>query len=133
MTICNLAEQVKPFGDKIDWMEVHHVASHPKKKAGKSSTIKKKRQDSYEDTGFCSSINQTQDGTSNGVAGPRLKPEMTLNSEVVNGYVVLSEFLSTASAKWSGFNRRLYFDPSELDQQKQFASRIHEDNVFECM
>jgi hypothetical protein len=123
---------VKPFVDKIDWMEVHCVATHLKKKASKIS-IKKKQQDSYEDTGFCSSMNQTREGASDGIARPRLKPETTLNLEVINGYIVLSEFLSTAGAKWSGSNRRLYFDPLEPDQQKRFTSRIHEDNVFECM
>jgi hypothetical protein len=91
MTVCNSAKQVKPFVDKIDWMEVHHVASCPKKNAGRKS-IEKKQQDSYEDPGSCSSINQTQEGASDGIAGPRLKLEMTLNLEVVNGYIVLSEF-----------------------------------------
>jgi hypothetical protein len=73
MTVRNTARTVKPFVDKIDWLEIHWVACHVKKKAGKSS-IKKKRQDKYEDTGFCSSINQTRQGTSDGIAGPRLKP-----------------------------------------------------------
>jgi hypothetical protein len=41
MTVQNLAQQVKPFVDRMDWMEVPHIASHPKKKTGKS-TIKNK-------------------------------------------------------------------------------------------
>jgi hypothetical protein len=74
MTVQNSVEKAKLFLDRIDWMEVHHVACCPKKKAG-NSCIKKKRQDKYE-----------------------------------------------------------YFDSEVLDQQEQrFASRIHEDNVFECM
>jgi hypothetical protein len=129
MTIRNSEDQVKPFVNKIDWMEVHRLATRPKRKSAKGP-IEKKRQDSYEDTGFCSSINQTREGASDGISGPRLKPETTLHSEIVNGYRVLSKFISTAGAKWTGSNQRLYFD---LDRQRRFASRIHEDNVFECM
>jgi hypothetical protein len=104
------------------------VACRPKKKLGKSS-IEKKRQDKYEDTGFCSSINQTRQGTTDGIAGPRLKLETTQNSEVINGCVVPSKFLSSKV----GPKRNLYFDPMHPNQHQRFAARIHVDNVFECM
>ncbi len=127
LSVRNSAEKVKPFVDQIDWMEVHRVACRPKKNVGKKS-CEKKRQDTYEDTGFCSTVCQTRDGISDGVAEPRLKPNTTVTSEVVNGYVVLSEFLSASGAQWT--DGILY---SDSDRQGRFASRIHKKNVFECM
>jgi hypothetical protein len=49
---------------------------------------------------------------------------------VVDGYVTLSKLLSSNVPKWA---RRLYFDPLLPDCQERFASRIHLDNVFECI
>jgi hypothetical protein len=125
----NLEEKVKPFVDQIDWMEVHHVASCSKKK----STIKKKCQATYKDTGFSTSVNQTHNGTTDRVAKPQMKQEAILNLEVVNGYVVLSQFLSTTCMKWAGSKKSLYFDSDGPERHERFASRIHEDNVFECI
>jgi hypothetical protein len=78
LSIRNSPEKVKPFVNWIDWMEVHHLACQPKKKAPKS-TIKKKRQDTYKDTRFCSSVNTIHNGMSNGIAEPGLKPETIQN------------------------------------------------------
>jgi hypothetical protein len=63
-----------------------------------------------------------------------MKPYTLLNSEVVNGYVVLSKLLSTTDSNWwEDGNRSLYFDSNGPKQPKCFASWIHEGNVFECM
>jgi hypothetical protein len=127
LTVCNTAKKVKPFVNRMDWMEVHRVACRPKKKATKNAA-EKKRQDTYEDTGFCSSVNQTRDGTLDGVAEPRLKPQTTVTAEAVNAYVVLSDFLIASGAEWS--DGCLFDDP---DRHERFASKIHPKNVFECM
>jgi hypothetical protein len=66
--------------------------------------IEKKHQATYKDTGLCSYVNQTCDGTSDRIAEPRLKPETILNFKVMNGYAVLSQFLSITGAKWLGGN-----------------------------
>ncbi len=55
LTVLNKTETVKPFIEGVDWMEVHRISCRPKKKVAKSK-IEKKRQDNFEDTGFCSSI-----------------------------------------------------------------------------
>jgi hypothetical protein len=52
---------------------------------------------------------------------------------VVNGYAVLSKFVSNTVAKWSGNQRRLYIDPAQPDRQEKFAAKIHSTNVLECM
>jgi hypothetical protein len=75
-------------------------------------------------------IYHSHDGTTNGIAEPCLKPELTHDPEVVNGYIVLSNFIATAATKWSGYNQRLF---SDRNRQEAFASKIHNDNVFECM
>jgi hypothetical protein len=111
-------------------MEVHQVACCPKKKAFKHLS-KKKWQDTYEDTGFCSSVKQTWDGTLDGIVEPCLKPKTTMNSEVVNGYVVLSQFLSKSGTQWS--TDGLYFDSAEPDGQQRFTGQIHVDYMFKCM
>jgi hypothetical protein len=130
LSVRNSPEKVKPFIDQINWTEVHRLASLSKKKAAKT-TVEKKRQATYEDTGFCSSVNTTRTGTSDGIAEPRMKPETIQNNEVVNGYVVLSKFLLKTGAKWC--NGKLYIDPELPDRHRRFAARIHEENVFECM
>jgi hypothetical protein len=56
------------------------------------SNIEKKRQDNFEDTGFCSSINQTRTGTMDGVA-PQIKPETTEEPVVLDGYITFQSFL----------------------------------------
>jgi hypothetical protein len=130
LTVRNSLERVQPFVDQIDWMEVHRLACRPKQTIAKKS-VGRKRQDTFEDTGFCSSVNQTREGTLDGVAEPRMKPGTTTNSEVTNAYVVLSKFLAKTGARWS--SDPLYYDPLEPQRQKRFAGRIHVDNVFECM
>ncbi len=69
-------------------MEIHRIACLRKKKQGKSH-MEKKWQARFEDTGFCSLINQSRNVTTNGIDEPHLKPELTHHLEVVNGYVVL--------------------------------------------
>jgi hypothetical protein len=130
LTVCNSMDRVQPFVDQIDWMEVHRLACRPKNTDTKKAW-ERKRQDTYEDTGFCSLVNQTWDGTLDGVAKPRMKSEMTTNLEVTNGNVMLSKFLAKTGARWSP--DRLYYDSLEPQQQQRFARRIHVDNVFESM
>jgi hypothetical protein len=100
---------VQPFVNRIDWMEIHHITCLNKKKQGKGH-MEKKWQARLQDTGFWYSIKQSCDSTTNGVAEPCLKPELTHYPEVVNGDVVLSNFIATAATKWSGYNKRLFSD-----------------------
>jgi hypothetical protein len=109
LTVCNLSAAVRPNVDGIDWMQNHRIACLPKKKQGKGH-IEKKRQARFKDTGFCSSINQSQDSNNNGIAEPRLKPELTYDSEVLNGYVVLSKFIATAVTEWTKYRKRIFND-----------------------
>ncbi len=132
MTVRNSAEMVKPIVDQLDWMEVHRVATRQKKTLTTKSSIEKKRQANFEDTGFCSSVCVTREGTLDGIAEPRIEPVTTQIAEVVKGYVVLSKFLSKTRFKWST-GRQLYKDPEVPDRQQRFAGRIHRDNVLECM
>jgi hypothetical protein len=59
-----------------------------------------------------------------------LKAETVLDSEVVNGYVVLLKFIMTVAPRWAGFNNKFY---SDINGKEEFALRIHKDNVFKCM
>jgi hypothetical protein len=94
----------------------------------------KERQDNFRDTGFRSTVSLTREGTSNGIAKPRLKPETRQNSAVLKGYTVLAEFVHSTPVKWMADNhQRLYYDADHPDRQERFASRIQEDNVFENM
>jgi hypothetical protein len=79
----------KPIGWRSS---ASHVIQN--KKANKSS-IEKKQQHTYKDTGFCSSINQTRNGMMDGVAEPHLKLETRQEALVVDGYVSLSKFVLT--------------------------------------
>jgi hypothetical protein len=115
----------------IDWLEVHRIACPPRKQKNvPKRSIEKKRQANYLDTGFCSSVCLTRNGTVDGIVEPRMKLGTDL-PEVVNGYVVLSKFLSETPVKWSG--KRLYFDSEVPDRKQRFAARIHPDNLLECM
>jgi hypothetical protein len=109
LTVYNSTTSVKAFVNRVDWMEVHRIACRPKKKQGKGQ-LEKKRQARFEDTGYCSLINQTRDGTTNGIAEPRMKAELTHDPVVVNGYVVLSKLIRSADTKWSRSNKKLFSD-----------------------
>jgi hypothetical protein len=129
LSVRNSGTSVQPFVDSIDWMEVLRIANRPKKTTGKVHK-EKARQSNFKDTGFCSGMNQTRGGTADGIAEPRLKTESTQDLEVINGYVVLSRFIATATPKWVQGNRQLFSNPK---RQSEFASRIHKENVFESM
>jgi hypothetical protein len=133
MLVRNSEASVKPFVERIDWMEIHRASCLPKKKSVKSSLIGKERQDNFGDTGFCSAVSLSREGTSDGIAEPRLKPETRQNSAVLKGYTVLTDFVNSTPVKWMADHQRLYYDADHPDRQERFASRIQEDNVFENM
>jgi hypothetical protein len=117
-------------------LEIHRIASLPPKKPtgkGAKRALETRRATIFHDTGFCSGVCVTRDGTIDGIAGPRLKPETFEEPEIVKGFVVLSDFVSSVVTKWSGKQRHLFFDPEEPDRHAKFAARIHPDNVLECM
>jgi hypothetical protein len=78
LTFCNSSSSVKPFVNRIDWMEICRIARQPKKKQGKGH-MEKKRQARFKDTGYCSSINQSRDGTTNGIAFGLLVASLALH------------------------------------------------------
>jgi hypothetical protein len=131
MLVRNSEAAVKPFLERIDWMEIHRASCHPKNKLEKSSLIEKERQDNFGDTGLCFAVRL--EGTSDGIAEPRLKPETRQNSVVLKGYTVLTESVTSTPVKWMAENQRLYYNADNPGRQERFASRIQEDNVFENM
>jgi hypothetical protein len=133
MLVRNLMAAVSPFVDRMDWKAIHHSTCAPKN-AKKTSVIGKKQQDNFVDSGFCSAVSLSRDGTSNGVAKPRMKPGTMQDPAVLNGYVFLSDFISKTSVKWTAPNECLFRDDNNPDHHnKGFAAKIHPDNILECM
>jgi hypothetical protein len=131
MLVRNSEAPVKPSVGRINWKEIHRASCLQKKKAEKSASIGKDRQDNFGDPAFCSTVSLTREGASDGIAQPRLKPETRQNSAVLKGYTVLTDFItSTTPVKWMAKNERLYYDADNPDRQERFASMIQEVNVF---
>jgi hypothetical protein len=74
LLVQNSLSAVKPYMDRLHWFAIHRSTCNPSKKAGLTSPIGKKRQDNFVEDGLCSSVSQTRDGSSDGVAEPRMKP-----------------------------------------------------------
>jgi hypothetical protein len=70
LLVRNLLLAVKPYMNWITWYAIHRTTCNWPMKAGLTSPIGKTRQDNFVDNGFCSSVSQTRDGTSDGVAKP---------------------------------------------------------------
>jgi hypothetical protein len=87
----------------MDWTDLCHSLFCPKKKAEKAAGIGKKQQDNFLDSGYCCGVSLTRDGTS-GVAEPRMKPGTMQNATVLNGYVLLSNFIVMTPVKWTEGN-----------------------------
>ncbi len=131
MLVRNSEKSVIPFMDRIDWMATHLSSCNSKTKAGKTSAIGKKRQNNFVDTGYCSAVSLSRHGTFDGVSEPRMKPGTMENSAVVNGYVVLSDFIEQTPVKWTAENKRLFHDADNLDRHERFAAKIHKRNILE--
>jgi hypothetical protein len=127
----NSEKAVKPFMDRIDWMATHLSSCNSKKKAGKTSAMGKKRQDNFVDTGYCSALSLSCDGTCDGVSEPRMKPGTMENLAVENGYVVLTNFMEQTPVKWRAENEWLFHHATNLNRHERFAAKIHEGNILE--
>jgi hypothetical protein len=129
MLVRNLAKTVQPF---VDWMDIHPSLFCPKKKAEKPTGIGKRRQDNFQDSGFCCGVSLTWDGTS-GVAEPRMKPGTMQDASVLNGNAVLTDCIVSTPVKWTEGKDRLFHHADNPERQERFASKIQQNNVLECM
>jgi hypothetical protein len=121
MLVRNLAKTVQPF---MDWMDIHRSLFCPKKKAEKPTGIGKRRQDNFQDSGFCCGVSLTWDGTS-GVAGPRMKPGTMQNASMLNGYAVLTDFIVSTPIKWTEGKDRLFHNADNPKRQERFATLVN--------
>jgi hypothetical protein len=88
-------------------MDIHCSSCCPKKKAEKASAIGKEHQDIFLISGYCCGMSLTRDGTS-GVAEPQMKPGIMQKAAVLNGYVMLTNFILKTPVKWTDRNGRLF-------------------------
>jgi hypothetical protein len=132
MLVRNLAKTVQPIVDWMDWMDIHHSLFCPKKMAEKHTGIGKRRQDNFQDLGFCCGVSLTRDGTL-GVAEPRMKPGTMQNASMLNGCAVLTNFIVSIPVKCSEGKNQLFHDADNPERQERCASRIQQNNVLECM
>ena len=68
LLVKNSLSAVKPYMDRLHWFAIHRSTCNPSNKAGLTSPIGKMRQDNFVEDGLCSSVSQTRDGSSDGVA-----------------------------------------------------------------
>jgi hypothetical protein len=131
MLVWNLLTAVIPFLDMIDWMATHLSSCNSTKKAGKTPATGKKHQDYFVDTGYCSAMSLSGDGTCDGVSEPCMKRGMMEDYAVVNGYVVLTNFIEQTPVKWMAENKRLFHDAGNFNQHERFNAKIHKGNIRE--
>ena len=130
LLVQNSLSAVKPYMERINWFSIYRSTCIPPKKSITASRIAKPRQANFWDTGYCSSVSQSRDGTSDGVSEPRLKPG-TKDKASVEAFVCLSDFCIRNPVKWTAKNEALFEDIRNPDRRDRFAAKIHPDNILE--
>eukprot|EP00978_Attheya_sp_CCMP212_P020262 scaffold57770_cov63-Attheya_sp.AAC.2 len=142
MTVGNTMESTQALQQHLNWNVLETIlddsnstdTSLDSTSSTSSSTPKRKRQavENFVDFGWTSSTCQTRNGSSTGVAVPRLKPqtESPLISEV---FLQASSIIKTISVQWLEKSECIFQDSDEPSRKSDFQDAIAHGNIVQAI